>query len=121
MSHSVQLQRAYDSHESGSNRGYRVWVDRLWPRGVSKEQLKIDDWLKDCAPSNELRRWFGHSVDRWDEFVKRYRSELAAGDGEAVDHLVELAKKGPLTLIYGAKDEAHNNAVVLRDLIEEKL
>ena len=94
----------------------RVLVDRLWPRGVSKSDAKIDRWMKDLAPSTELRRWFGHDPSRWDEFRRRYKAELS----DRVDLLNELralAHKGPVTLVFGARDELHNQAVALRDLL----
>ncbi|MBK9258490.1 MAG: DUF488 domain-containing protein [Polyangiaceae bacterium] len=116
----VRIKRAYDAPEAAD--GYRVLVDRLWPRGVRKDDLAIDDWLKDVAPSDQLRRWFGHDPDRWDEFVARYGDELcqepAAG---LVNDIAQRAKSGPVTLVYGAKDELHNQAVVLRDIINQRL
>lgn len=102
--------------------GYRVLVDRLWPRGVKKEDLEVDEWLKEVAPSTELRRWFGHEPERWQGFVQRYRWELARGPArEALERLVYLAREGPLTLVYGARDEEHNNAVVLKAELERRL
>lgn len=95
--------------------GMRVLVDRLWPRGLSKERAAIDEWLKDAAPSGELRRWFGHDVDRWEEFQRRYRAELEGA--EVVARLLELLRKGPVTLLYAARDSEHNNAVVLADFV----
>lgn len=117
MSHSITLQRAYD-HESKSV-GKRILVDRLWPRGIKKEDLELDEWLKQVAPSNNLRKWFGHDAERWDEFQKRYRAELDPSKNDDLSKLFTLADKGPVTLIYAAADEEHNNAVVLRDLIKE--
>lgn len=115
----VRVKRAYEQPEATD--GYRVLVDRLWPRGVLKDALAIDVWMKEIGPSNELRRWFGHDAARWDEFATGYRGELrrqpAAG---LVDELVALANRGALTLVYGAKDELHNQAVVLRELIERR-
>jgi uncharacterized protein YeaO (DUF488 family) len=116
----VRIKRAYEEPEAAD--GYRVLVDRLWPRGVRKDELVIDAWMKEIGPSDELRRWFGHDPARWDEFVASYRDELrlepAAG---FVDDIVEQAKRGPVTLVYGAKDELHNQAVVLRDVIKQRL
>jgi uncharacterized protein YeaO (DUF488 family) len=116
----VRLKRAYEQPEATD--GYRVLVDRLWPRGVHKDALAIDAWMKEIGPSDELRRWFGHDAARWGEFAAGYRGELrrqpAAG---LVDELVALANRGALTLVYGAKDELHNQAVVLRELIEQKM
>lgn len=102
--------------------GYRVLVDRLWPRGVKKEALEVDEWLKEVAPSTELRRWFGHEPERWQGFVQRYRRELSRGPArEALERLAHLAREGPLTLVYGARDEEHNNAVVLKAELERRL
>ncbi len=113
----VHLARAYEPPGPGD--GYRVLVDRLWPRGVSKEALAIDTWLKDLAPSDELRRWFGHDPERWDEFRKLYRAELHDPSKRILlAELAARAREGPLTLVYGAKDEEHNNAVVLREILE---
>ena len=92
--------------------GQRVLVDRIWPRGISKADAALTLWLKDIAPSNELRKWFGHEPARWAEFRKRYAIELD-GNGEAVKELRGLLRKGRVTLLYGAHDEAHNNAVAL--------
>ena len=92
----------------------RVLVDRVWPRGVSKSEAAIDRWLKDVAPSTELRQWFGHEPSRWTEFRRRYLAELR-GSAELLDELRATARKGPLTLVYSARDERHNQAVVLRE------
>ena len=100
--------------------GLRVLVDRLWPRGIARAELPVDLWLRDIAPSDALRRWFGHDPGRWTEFAERYRKELAARP-ETVEELLTLCRKGPVTLIYAARDEAHNNAVVLRDFLAERL
>ncbi|NLD74738.1 MAG: DUF488 domain-containing protein [Chloroflexi bacterium] len=97
--------------------GYRVLVDRLWPRGLRKEAARLDEWAKDLAPSDDLRRWFGHDPARWEEFVARYHAELDEHEG-AVSALAERAGRGPVTLLYAAKDEAHNNAVALQRYIE---
>ena len=110
----IQLKRAYLPPSDAD--GVRVLVDRLWPRGLRKSDAAIDRWLKDIAPSTELRRWFGHDPERWSEFRRRYRAELS----HKADLLAELrgiAKEGRLTLIYAARDELHNEAVVLRDEI----
>ncbi|OUI92636.1 uroporphyrin-III methyltransferase [Acetobacter indonesiensis] len=92
--------------------GARVLVDRLWPRGISKDRAALTLWLKDVAPSTALRHWFGHDPARWDEFQKRYRAELDANP-DAVQQLLAFARKGKLTLLYGARDTEHNEAVVL--------
>jgi uncharacterized protein YeaO (DUF488 family) len=117
---SVRLKRAYDVPGAGD--GYRVLVDRLWPRGVRKDALAIDAWMKEVGPSDELRRWFGHDEARWDEFAARYRDELRQSPAaERVDELVAEAERGAVTLVYGARDERHNQAVVLRDVIGRRL
>jgi uncharacterized protein YeaO (DUF488 family) len=116
----VRLKRAYE--EPRADDGFRVLVDRLWPRGVSREALAIDAWMKEIGPSDELRRWFGHDAARWKEFAARYRAELRLPEAaRLVDELVAQAKRAPITLVYGAKDELHNQAVVLRDVIERRL
>jgi uncharacterized protein YeaO (DUF488 family) len=98
--------------------GRRVLVDRIWPRGVSKEDARLDDWLRDVAPSDELRHWFGHDPARWDGFRERYFAELDAHP-DAVRPLQEAARDGRLTLLYGARDTDHNNAVALRDYLRK--
>jgi uncharacterized protein YeaO (DUF488 family) len=113
----IGLKRIYEEAAAGD--GQRVLVDRIWPRGVSKEQAKVDVWMKDIAPSNELRKWFGHEPGRWAEFKQRYYKELE-GKEEAVKELRRRAKKDRLTLLYAAKDEKHNNAVALREYLEEE-
>lgn len=110
----IHLKRAYESPSSAD--GVRILVDRLWPRGVSKERAAIDQWMKDVAPSTELRRWFGHDPKRWNEFRRRYRTELSHHE-ELLNELRALARKGPLTLVYAARDEVHNEAIVLRDIL----
>lgn len=114
----IQLRRAYEPPSPTG--GKRILVDRLWPRGRSKEEMQLDAWLKDAAPSTELRKWFGHDPEKWSEFQQRYRQELAANP-EALAPLLEAARSGPVTLVYGAKDEQHNDAVVLRELLIERL
>jgi uncharacterized protein YeaO (DUF488 family) len=121
MSGQVWLRRAYDPPSPVD--GTRVLVDRLWPRGVSKAQLRIDTWARDLAPSDELRHWFGHDPERWDEFRDRYRRELETQpDGSRATaelaSLVALVVAGRrVTLVYGAHDSEHNNAVALRELL----
>lgn len=112
----IRLKRVYE--RPGENDGVRVLVDRLWPRGVRKEEACLDLWLKDIAPSGGLRKWFGHDPARWEEFVERYRRELAEND-ELVARLAGLAKKGRLTLVFSARDTDRNNAVVLRSYLQE--
>lgn len=110
----VRLKRAYDPPSSGD--GIRVLVDRLWPRGVAKADAAIDEWLKEIAPSTELRQWFGHDPEKWEEFRRRYRAELTPRGAE-LNRLRNLAHKGVLTLVYAAHDEEHNDAVVLREVL----
>jgi uncharacterized protein YeaO (DUF488 family) len=97
----------------------RVLVDRLWPRGLSKEQLAVDFWLKDAAPSDALRRWYGHKPSHWESFAAKYRAELAQRT-DLLRLLDELRRRGRITLLYGARDTACNNAVVLREVLEER-
>jgi uncharacterized protein YeaO (DUF488 family) len=113
----IRLKRAYAPAEDGD--GTRVLVDRLWPRGVKKDEAAIAHWFRDLAPSTELRRWFGHDADRWNEFQRRYRKELRQ-HAEQLDELLHLARKGTLTLVFGARDEEHNDAVVLRRVLAER-
>ncbi|MDD4567464.1 hypothetical protein L21_2030 [Methanoculleus chikugoensis] len=112
----IRTKRIYE--EPSEDDGLRVLVDRLWPRGISKEEAMIDRWEKDLAPTNELRRWFGHDPAKWEEFLERYRAELE-GKGEALAQLRREANDGTVTLLYAAKDEAHNNAVALKRYTEE--
>ncbi len=109
---SIQIKRAYAARENSD--GLRILVDRLWPRGVAKS--KIDLWLKEVAPSTELRHWFDHDPSKWTEFKKRYLVELHGSS--ALDELRKLSQESGITLIYGAKDETHNQAVVLKWLLE---
>jgi uncharacterized protein YeaO (DUF488 family) len=110
----VQVKRAYEPAEPAD--GVRILVDRLWPRGVSKAKAALDDWMKEIAPSATLRQWFGHDPARWSEFKRRYRAELRQ-HADALDRIRGLAKDHTVTLVYGAQDEAHNDAVVLRELL----
>jgi len=113
---SVALKRAYD--EPAASDGTRVLVERLWPRGLSKERAHIDLWLKDVAPSTELRQWFHHDPQKFPEFRRRYQAELQSeGAQEALTKLRAIAKQGQLTLVFAAHDAAYSNAVVLRDLL----
>jgi uncharacterized protein YeaO (DUF488 family) len=108
----IKLKRAYD--KPAAEDGVRILIDRLWPRGVSKDTAAIDQWAKDIAPTTALRRWFGHDPVRWPEFRRRYIVELRAHADELAE-LRALARTGPITLVYAAHDELHNDAVVLRD------
>ena len=113
----IQLERVYGARTNA--RGKRILVDRLWPRGVRKDALELDLWLRELAPSNELRKWFGHDPRRWEEFERRYYSELRRPERqEQLHELLALARKGPVTLLYGARDEEHNEAVALRKFLE---
>jgi uncharacterized protein YeaO (DUF488 family) len=113
----VRVKRAYEPAERSD--GYRVLIDRIWPRGVSKEQAHLDEWARELAPSSELRRWFGHDPAKFEEFRRRYRDELAA-QGEKLRELRGRAHKGTLTLIYSARDTEHNDAVVLAELLRRR-
>ncbi len=110
----IKLKRAYD--RPSSNDGVRILVDRLWPRGIKKVHAAIDYWMKEIAPSTELRHWFGHDPSRWEEFRRRYVQEIKQHPKE-IDQLRSLAKHDVITFIYAARDQDHNEAVVLRDFI----
>jgi len=110
----VKIKRIYEEPEPADGR--RLLVDRLWPRGVSREKARLDGWLKEIAPSNELRHWFAHDPSRWQEFQERYREELKA-QPRLVEELRAQAAREPVTLLYAALDPEHNNAVVLLDLL----
>lgn len=111
----LKIKRIYDSVSADDGR--RILVDRLWPRGIKKNEAKIDEWLKDIAPSDELRKWFSHEPSKWQEFKKRYRSELKKNSG-LIERLIAESKRGIITLLFAAKDKEHNNAVVLKEVIE---
>jgi uncharacterized protein YeaO (DUF488 family) len=113
----IQLSRVYD-HES--SHGKTFLVERLWPRGVRRDDLRLDGWCKDVAPSTELRKWFAHDPAKWDEFRRRYTAELDANPA-AWQPLVTAASQGPITLLYSSRDRAHNNAVALRDYLLDRL
>lgn len=112
----IETRRIYDDSERRG--GYRVLVDRIWPRGVSKEDANIDRWAKEVAPSTDLRKWFGHEVEKWKEFRSRYRKELGAHRDE-LEELIRDADHERIILLYGAKDTEHNHAIVLREVMEE--
>jgi uncharacterized protein YeaO (DUF488 family) len=114
---SIRIKRAYEEPDDGD--GTRILVDRLWPRGLTKEKARVDLWLKDVAPSTELRKWFAHDPARWAEFRSRYLEELKRNN-EPLSLLRQEAAKGTLTLVYGAKDQQHNEAVVLRELLSAR-
>jgi uncharacterized protein YeaO (DUF488 family) len=111
----IALKRIYE--DPCPEDGFRVLVERLWPRGLTKERAAVDLWLKDVAPSPELRKWFGHDPDRWEQFQERYRRELR-GKKDAVRLLRQKAKEGLVTLVYGARDEQHNGALVLKRFLQ---
>ncbi len=110
----VRLKRAYDAPSPED--GERFLVDRLWPRGVRKETLKVSAWLKDVAPSDELRRWFDHDSARWEEFRRRYRDELRSR-GDVLKPLRDAASKGPITLVYAAREPVYNHTTMLREML----
>ncbi|HOS82616.1 MAG TPA: DUF488 family protein [Methanoregulaceae archaeon] len=115
----IKLKRAYEPPEEGD--GYRILVERLWPRGVSKERLKIDLWIKDAGASPELRTWFGHDPEKWEEFRRRYFEEIRERP-EVVKRMKDALKHhGTVSFIYAARDEKHNNAAALKEFIEEAL
>lgn len=113
----ILLKRAYEPFSAGD--GFRILVDRLWPRGIAKNTAHIDLWLKEIAPSTALRQWFGHEPSKWEEFRRRYREELRHNP-EAVAQIMEHLRGGAVTLVYGAKDEEHNQAVVLKEYLETR-
>ena len=114
----IQVKRVYEKQTKTD--GTRFLVDRLWPRGMSKETLRVDGWIKDIAPSDSLRRWFGHDPKKWKEFRSRYFAELGSKH-EAWEPIVKAARRRNVTLLYGARDTEHNNAVALRDYLKGKL
>lgn len=113
----VKIKRAYAEPEKSD--GFRILVDRLWPRGLTKEKAKVDLWLKEVAPSTELRKWFAHDEKKWPEFQSRYLDELKS-HSEQLHLLKEKSAKGPVTLLFAAKDEEHNEAVILQKLLQRK-
>jgi len=113
----IKVKRIYDPVLPDD--GKRILVDRLWPRGIKKDKAKIDEWLKDIAPSNGLRKWFSHDPDKWKEFKNRYIKELK-DNSELIERLRAVTKKEKVTLLFSAKDVEHNNAVVLKEVIEKK-
>jgi uncharacterized protein YeaO (DUF488 family) len=114
----LRLKRAYEPKSSSD--GQRILVDRLWPRGLSKRRVAIDAWMKELAPSSALRRWFAHDPRKWAEFQRRYKLELRT-QSVLLDKIAQRALRGRVTLVYGARDEAHNDAVVLSALIQRRM
>lgn len=116
----VRMKRAYEPPSQAD--GYRVLVERLWPRGMKKEALALDEWLKEIAPSTELRKWYGHELSRWTEFQQRYRQELTREPARALfTQLLERARHGTVTLVFASKDEEHNSALLLKQELEKRL
>ena len=111
----IRLKRAYDTPSDDD--GTRILVERLWPRGVSKERAKIDLWLQEAAPTPQLRKWYGHDRDKWEEFRKRYWAELDQ-KGDLLDDLKQKIRTGPVTFVYAARDEEHNSALALKEYLE---
>jgi uncharacterized protein YeaO (DUF488 family) len=109
----LKIKRVYD--KPAEEDGTRILVDRLWPRGLTKQKAKVDVWLKDIAPSTELRKWFAHDPEKWKEFIKKYKQELHENNEQAAI-LKEYLKQGTVTLVYGARDEVHNEALVIKEL-----
>lgn len=113
----IKLKRVYDLYNE--NDGCRILVDRLWPRGLSKDKVKMDEWLKDIAPSSELRKWYAHDVPKWPEFKRLYFAELSAKE-DLIKTLIEKASTCTVTFVYAAKDEEHNNSAALKEYIEKR-
>jgi uncharacterized protein YeaO (DUF488 family) len=115
----IHIQRVYDHRPV---KGKAVLVDRVWPRGITKEQLGNHPWMRELGPSNDLRKWFSHRPERWEEFRRRYRGELnQPRQRELLDELILIARKRPLTLLYGARDTERNQAVVIKEALEQRL
>ncbi len=116
----LKIKRAYEKKVAGD--GKRIYIDRIWPRGLTKEEVAIDEWIRDLSPSNELRKWFGHEPDKFAEFKRRYVKELSdSSKQEQLKRIAKMAEGGNVTLIYSAKDTEYNNAVVLAELIGKLL
>lgn len=117
----IRIERIYDNPAEDNSNSFRILVDRLWPRGLSKDKAKIDLWLKDIAPSTSLRKWFSHDEKKWDEFKFRYFKELEENSNESINKVLDKAAKGSITLLYGSKNEKFNNAVALKEYFEQKI
>lgn len=113
----IKIKRIYEDKDPDD--GIRILVDRLWPRGISKEEARLDDWWKELAPSEDLRKWFDHDPDKWPEFKKRYKKELDEIEAMISEKMEELDLRESIVLLYGAKDEEHNQAVVLKEYLEK--
>jgi uncharacterized protein YeaO (DUF488 family) len=116
MALDVRAKRAYDPAEDGD--GYRILIDHIWPRGISRERARLDDWARELAPSDELRKWFDHVPERFEEFRSRYRDELTNKRGR-IEELRRRAREGTLTIVYAARDREHSNAAVLAELVRD--
>jgi uncharacterized protein YeaO (DUF488 family) len=114
----IKIERIYDNPRGNNN--FRILVDRLWPRGLSKDKVKVNLWQKDIAPSNSLRKWFGHDDQKWNEFKRRYFKELDK-NVDSVKQILDKVNEGSITLLYGSKEEKFNNAVALKEYLEEKI
>jgi len=114
----LKIKRVYEPPTHGD--GQRILIDRLWPRGLKKENGRIDEWIKEIGPSTELRKWFNHDPKKWEEFKKRFFKELQKNQ-ETVDGVIVRAKKGTVTLLFGSREERHNNAVALKEYIEARM
>lgn len=118
----IRIERIYDNPIGNDDDGFRILVDRLWPRGLSKDKVKIDLWQKDVSPSNTLRKWFAHEENKWIEFKHRYFKELDNNNSDSVNVILDKARDvESITLLYGAKDEKFNNAVALKEYLEKKI
>ncbi len=114
----IRTRRIYDPGQEDD--GERILVDRLWPRGISKEAAQLDEWAKEIAPSDELRKWYGHDSEKWGAFKQRYRAELQQKEkSETLRELADKSRRGTITLLYAARDESHNNAAALAEFIEK--
>ncbi len=117
----IEIERIYNNPVKDNRNSFKILIDRLWPRGLSKDKAKIDLWLKDIAPSTSLRKWFSHDEKKWDEFKFRYFKELEENSNESINKVLDKAAKGSITLLYGSKNEKFNNAVALKEYLEQKL
>jgi uncharacterized protein YeaO (DUF488 family) len=117
----IKIQRIYIDQTENNDDSFRILIDRLWPRGLRKEEVKIDLWLKDIAPSSSLRKWFSHDEKKWDEFKKKYFKELEKNNESVNKVLDKAAEERSITLLYSTKDEKFNNAVVLKEYLEQKI
>ena len=113
----IKIKRVYD--QPSPDDGKRILIDRLWPRGLKKENARIDAWIKEIAPSNELRKWFSHEPDKWEKFKNRFFTELLKKQ-DTIEGIISVARKGTVTLLYGSKEERFNNAVALKEYIDSK-